>query len=113
MAVIEEIELFAEVPRYDLRVPLGGRKYKIDVDWNGREGRWYIALSTDDGQPLAGSQKIVPNVPMFRRKAWDPRMPRGGYLIFLTLDDRASNAAPGWTDLARGVRLFWRDLSGG
>jgi len=108
--IIREIPLFPEVPRYDLRVVLDGRAYVLDVDWNGTDGRWYLAIRDSAGALLSGSRKVVCNVPLFRSRLSDPRLPRKGYLIALTLDSRESNDPPGWADLGRRVRLFERVL---
>lgn len=108
MPIIREIPIFPEVPRYDLRVVLDGRAYVLDLDWNGTEDRWYIAIRDAAGALLSGSRKIVCNVPLFRSRSHDPRLPRKSYLIALTLDARESNAPPTWAELGRRVRLFER-----
>ena len=109
VATIREIPTYPETPRYDLRVVAGERAYLLDVDYVGAEDRWYVKLSTAEGEPIAGPQKVVCDVPMFRRKAHDPRLPQTGYFVFLTLDARGLAEPPGWLDFGRRVRLYLRD----
>lgn len=112
MPLVQEIQLFPETARYDMRVVVEERAYLLDFDYVGAEDRWYVKLSTVDGVPLAGPQKVVCNLPLFRRKLHDVRLPRAGYFVFLTLDSRESNDPPGWLDLGRRVRLFYRPIDG-
>lgn len=80
-------------------VTLDGRAFLLELQWNGREGRWYLHLFDADAQPIELGMKLVADVRLGRHSI-DPRMPPG----LLGLSDRgATGRDPGIDDLASGA----------
>lgn len=88
------------------RVVLDGVEVVVDLDWNGREGRWYATLSTPDGRLLAGGRKLVAGGDLARAAEGDPFGP-GGRLR--TIDTSGSGADPGIDDLGSRVFVVYLD----
>lgn len=80
-------------------VVLDGRTYVLELQWNGREGRWYLHLFDSDAQPIELGMKLVANARL-GRNAIDERMPRGRLGL---IDRGATGRDPGIDDLASGA----------
>ena len=80
-------------------VVLDGRTFLLELQWNGREGRWYMHLFDANAQPIELGMKLVANVRL-GRNAIDPRMPPGRLGL---LDRGATGRDPGIDDLSSGA----------
>jgi hypothetical protein len=98
-----EIPIALDTPLWDERTTLDGREYLIRLDWNGREGRWYLSLETVDGIQLMRGVKIVSNWPLLRRLV-APEAPPGPLIAQSFSPD---TSPPGFYDLGRRVRLLY------
>jgi hypothetical protein len=105
------LPLLVDTPLYEYRLTLSGREFVLRVDYNGREDRWYLALSDKDGTPISGRRKIVCGKPLLRHCHHLPSCPPGE--IFAA-DKRGTvespGAAPGLQDLGRRVTLYYGEL---
>lgn len=66
-------------PSVRQRVRLDGRDYLLDFDWNGREGFWYLHLSSSSGDLIAGGVKLV--LGEIGQRLTDSRAPAGGLAV--------------------------------
>jgi hypothetical protein len=98
-----EVPVAVDVPLYTMRVVLDEREYEIRMDWNGREGRWYLGINTVEGRSLYHGVKVVADWPLLRRLV-DPEAPRG---MLVARDFAGSGEPPGFGDLGRRVRLLY------
>lgn len=107
--MIVELTVFPETPLYEYRVPLSGREYRIRVDYNGREDRWYLYLLDADGALIAGPMKVVCGRDLLAHDRWKAACPPG-QLIALDLAGTVTSpgASPSWADFGRRVRLFYQ-----
>lgn len=80
-------------------VRLDGRPFVLELQWNGREGRWYMHLFDSNAQPIELGMKLVANVRL-GRNAIDPRMPPGALRF---LDRGATGRDAGLDDLSSGA----------
>lgn len=99
-----EIPVSKDVPNYTQRVTLDGREYLLGFDWNDREQRWYLSISTVDETPLAMGIKVIANWPLLR-KFTDDRLPPG---VLMAADlSPEGGEPPGFSDLGRRVKLHY------
>lgn len=99
-----EIPVFAGTPLYSIRVPLDGRDYRLYFDWNDRNARWYLTLSTIDDELLRSGILVLSNWPLLRTVR-DSRKPPGQ---LFAIDLSSSNGMPpGYFDFGSRVRLFY------
>lgn len=99
-----EIPVATDTPLYSERVTLDGSEYIFAFDWNDREGRWYLSISTVDGLPLALGIKLVANWPLLRRFT-DSRLPPG-HLIAADISSQAGES-PAYAELGARVKLMY------
>lgn len=94
-----------ESPSYTQRTTLDGREYILILDYNGRDGHWYMTLQDQDGAAIVSGLRVVVDYPLLR-KVRDLRRPPGElYAIDLT----GTHVDPGLTDLGDRVALFYYD----
>lgn len=79
---------------------LEGTPYLLYFTYSQREDRWYLLLSTVDGDPIYGAVKLVPNWPLFDQ-CQDTRRPTGQWLV---LSNSSDDSPPGLNELAPGAR---------
>ena len=111
MTAILDLPVLLDTPLYEYRVTLSSREYVIRVDYNGREGRWYLSLSDKDGNPISGRRKVVCGKPLLRHCHHLPACPPGE--IFAsdgkgTVD--SPGEAPAFSDLKHRVTLRYIEL---
>lgn len=100
-------ELPRDVPRFDVRLDLSGREYLLQVDYNGRADRWYVALRDVNGVTLASGAKIVTYWPLFLTHRFDARMPPGLLVPYSPFAPDTDPGPPGFSDLGRRVNLAY------
>lgn len=94
----------ALAPTITQRVVLDGAQYLFELQWNGREGRWFLHLLDAGGSPIELGMKLVANARLGAR-CRDPRMPAG--VLFL---HASSGRDPGLDEL-RDVTLAYLDAA--
>ncbi len=88
-------------PSYEQTVTLDGIPYLLDFQYNQREDRWYLELSTVDGDPIYGAVKLVPEYPLFCQCV-DARQPPGQF--FVISSEANDDSPPGLDELDVGAR---------
>lgn len=81
---------------------LGGREYLFTFDWRALESKWYLDISTNEGEALISGIKLCLGVNLLRRSR-DERIPLG--LLFLVA--AIGSEDPGLDDLGTRVRLMY------
>jgi len=91
-----------ETSHYVQTVTLDGRLYVMDLDFNARDGYWYLSLSDSDGVPIQGcvGRRLVANWQVLR--SVDSRRPAGELVVV-----GGEDAPPGLTDLGQGQALLY------
>lgn len=93
-------------PHYTVAVKLGGTRYRLGMDWNEREGSWYLSLSQEDGTAIASGLRVVPDWPLLRRVTDAVRPP--GEIMFRNTN--ADDAEPGRYDIGESfVPLYYEE----
>jgi hypothetical protein len=87
-------------PFYSQTTTLDGVPYLLEFSYNQREDCWYLLLSTNDGDAIYGSVKLVCNWPLFAICA-DPQLPPGQFVVASSTTDLSP---PGLQDLVDGGR---------
>lgn len=97
---LRAIQLLGSSQRPTVRqtVVLDGRAYLLELQWNGREGRWYLHLFDGAGAPLELGTKLVADLQLCRNLIDSRRPP--GRLWFV--DRGATGRDPGLDDLVSG-----------
>lgn len=98
-----EIPLATDTPLFTQRVTLDGQEYTIRLDWNGREGRWYLDVGDVDEAWIVTGIKLVADWPLLRRCA-DSRKPPGD---LLAVDMSGAGEPPNLPQLGRSVKLIY------
>lgn len=62
-------------PHIEQEVDLDGVSYRLALNWNGREGAWYMTLWTADGTLVRAGVKLVANFPLLRKVRHERRPP--------------------------------------
>lgn len=105
MSEPQEIPLPASVPLWVQRTTLDEREYLFRFDWNARENRWYMSLSTIDGVEVCRGVKVLANWSMLRRYRWNPATPKG--LLVAQDFSPADGEPPVFHDLGQRVKLLY------
>lgn len=100
-----EIPLANAVPLWVQRTTLDEREYLFRFDWNGRENRWAMSLSTITGDEVCRGIKLVANWSILRRFRWNPVCPQG--LLVAQDFSPQGGEPPGFYDLGKRVRLVY------
>lgn len=95
----------SSAPTIRCRANLDGSDYLLELQWNGREGRWYLHLLTANGDPIVLGCKVVADAWLGRRSP-DSRMPPG---MLLVVDFSGTGRDPGIDDLLDRVGLVYVD----
>ena len=87
---------------YSQTVALDGRSYVMDLDYNARDGYWYLSLADSDAVPIPGcvGRRLVANYPILRSA--DPRRPPGELLMA-----GGADTPPGLTTIGQGQALYY------
>lgn len=103
-----EVPIPTDAPLYTLRVTLDGAEWLILVDWDGREGRWYLSLGTVDGAWVVRGVKVVADWPLLRHVRGGGGPP--GNLYAADFSNRGE--PPGYSDFGPGrrVRLLYQPV---
>jgi hypothetical protein len=90
---------------YSQIVKLDGSDFILDFDWNQREGKWYLSVSTASDGMIQGPVKVVADWPLiYPRK--DPPLPPGS---LVAIDTTGEGLDPGLSDFGTRVRLVYLD----
>jgi hypothetical protein len=98
------IPTLQDVAAWTQRTTLEGTEYILDFNWNGRDGAWYMNISTIAGAALVCGIKLVSNRKLFRRFHHIDGMPLGELVIF---DGSGSIPWPGYSELNAGVDVIY------
>lgn len=99
------LEDAAELGNLQLTVDLDGSDYQIAVQYNSREGFWYLSVLDSAGNSLRSGLKIVIGIPLLRLMMQRTRPP--GELM--CLNTRANPDDPGLNDLNANAELGYVD----
>lgn len=102
-----ELRGSSSAPTVTQRVSLDGVDYLLELQWNAREGRWFMHLFDASGAPIALGVKLVADARIAKR-ATDPRMPQGRLAV---VDSSGTSRDPGIDDLADRVALVYLDAA--
>lgn len=86
-------------PHYVTTVQLEGTRYKFQMDWNEREGAWYMTLYQENGTRIVSGLRVVPDWPMLRKVA-DSAAPPGDVSF---VDTSGEGRGPGRNDIGERV----------
>lgn len=92
---------------YSQQTVLDGQNYTLEFEWNRREEAWYMAMLTDQEEPILYDIKLVVDFPLGRREQ-DPRMPPG---LLLAVDTSGEQLSPAIDDLGTRVILVYIEES--
>lgn len=98
-------------PHYTVIVQLEGVRYLFALDWNDREGAWYLGISTEEEEALLSGVRCVSDWPLLRKNTSSQVPP--GDIVFL--DSEGAGADAGRDDLGdRVVPLYYpaADIAG-
>lgn len=95
-------------PTVRQRVNLDGIDYLFELQWNGREGRWYMHFFDADASPIALGIKLVANARLLRRTT-DSRRPPGEFRM---IDVSGQGIDPELDDLNTRCILLYQDAGG-
>jgi hypothetical protein len=100
----DEINIRSTEPEVTLPVRLDGLFYRLQVQWNTREGFWSLSISASDGRLLLGHQRITLLVDMLRSHVSEDIPP--GALV--AVDTSGQDIEPERDDLGNGrVKLVY------
>lgn len=94
-----------ENAHFTQRVALDGRDYLFDGDWNQREGRWYLSMSDETGDPIVMGKAVVTGYDLLRLVR-DARRPLGR---LYAIDHEGTGHEPGLDDPGLRVELVYAD----
>lgn len=103
MAVEIPIVAGEDSPDVDLQVELDGVTYTLGLQWNERDGAWYLSISTAEGELLVAGRKVVLDALLLSRYR-DARLPRGA---LMAIDTSGELEEPGLEDLGVRVKLLY------
>lgn len=86
------------------RVTLDGTAYVLELNWNGREGAWYLSIADTDGNALLSSRKLSTNWPVLFRFRHLTGLPPGE---IMACDASGSIEYAGYSDLGESVSLVY------
>jgi hypothetical protein len=76
-----------EFATYVQRTALDGRDYLLTVTLNQREGKWYVDLADQNGDPILYGIKLVVGWPLLRTVTDERRPPGELFVVQLGSDD--------------------------
>lgn len=93
-------------PHYTVTIKLEGVRYRLGMDWNEREGSWYMSLTQENGTAIASGLRVVPDWPLLRRVTGSARPP--GEMVFRNTG--SEDAEPGRNDIGEMfVPLYYEE----
>jgi hypothetical protein len=93
-------------PHYTVTVKLEGVRYRLGMDWNEREGSWYLSVAQEDDTAIVSGLRVVPDWPLLRRVADSARPP--GEIVFRNTN--AGDTEPGRYDIGKiFVPLYYEE----
>jgi hypothetical protein len=90
---------------YVFSVSLEGLSFRLEFNWNDREGQWYFNLLDTNNNPLVTGRKVVLDMPMIGRFPYT-NLPNGD---FMAIDTSGQQIPPSLNDL--GDRVLFVYLS--
>lgn len=88
---------------YTFQIELDGALFRFTMQFNHREGFWYLSIADESGNDIRTGVKVIANFPLLRRVA-DIAAPAGE---LLALDTTDADADPGLEDLGATVLLTY------
>lgn len=95
-----------DVAHYEFSTDLDGRVYVFEFRWNHRDGAWYMAIRTEQGEPLI-SRKVVVGFPLTSRSR-DVRLFPGE---IIAVDTSGEKSDPGLGELGNRVQILYFERS--
>lgn len=90
---------------YTFQAALDETVYRFTMQYNEREGYWYLSIADEAGVAIRSGIKIVSNFPLLERIA-DIRKPPGQ---LMALSPTALEPDPGLEDLGDGISLVYAE----
>ena len=88
---------------YTFQVELDGLVYRISLQFNTREGFWYLSLADSSGDEIRSGIKVVVNWPLLRLAVEGASLPGSLFAI----DTTDADLPPGIEDLGESVLLTY------
>lgn len=107
MAVFQ-IPISTPTPIFRQRTNLDGAEYVLDIQWNGRLGRWTMALLDQEEAQLRGGITLVEGSDILGPNRTDSRFPPGRLVV---VDREAKGKDPGFDDFGTRVVLVYLDAA--
>jgi hypothetical protein len=101
--MLHVIPLTSDSPHYEQQTELDGVVYALTLEWNEREGAWYLTLADANGDIIRAGIKLVTNWRLLRRVR-DARRPPGELVAY----DPAGKGL-GRDNLGTDVQLLYAD----
>ena len=93
-----------DLPRYTFAMELEGTVYVFGLDYNDRDGAWYMSISTEDSTPLVLGRALRLGTLFLGDKLRSPGLPAGDFVLF---DSSSGDVDPGLSDLGDRVSLVY------
>jgi hypothetical protein len=73
---------FSNLPRQKLKYSHGGKTVYLQIEWNTRQGRWYISVLNKYGVQIISRTKMSPNSPILVSYSHIEELPDGLMFLF-------------------------------
>ena len=97
------IPIVPDSPDFDFTVELDGETFALHLQFNERDGAWYVDILTAEDDPIVMGRKVVLDLPLFGRYR-DERLPVGQ---LVAVDTSGLQIEPAYGDLGRRVQLVY------
>jgi len=91
-----------------ITVTLDGARYRVDLDWNARIGRWFLSLFGASGSAIVRSKALVLGSDLLRQARHSEACPRG---LLIVRDMQDQDAEASLDSLGVRHRLYFVPLS--
>jgi hypothetical protein len=102
---VQIIPTSTEESNYTQITAMDGRDYELEIRWNQREARWYLAIRTATDGLIQGPTKIVADWPLVY-PGKDLPLPPG---CLMAVDTTGEGRDPGLAELGERVVLVYLD----
>jgi hypothetical protein len=100
---MQTIPCLLDTPRYTLDLTLSAAPYRLEFEFNERDGRWYLSMSTPENEQIIQGAPVVLGAPLLRGNNHPQRPP--GTLI--AIDTSLLDLDAGAADLGDRVQLVY------
>lgn len=94
-----------DIGAYFFRITLDLEVFSLSFQFNDREGRWYMSIADQAGNPVRSGLKLVSNFPVTARIA-DPAGPNGE---IMALDTTGQGLDAAFADLGSRVLVTYEE----